>query len=86
MNILPEQLPTVVQKILKIKKNIYHGVLFCKNLGIKKMILIHIHLKRQKNMGNHKQQVFKTFRVAIMKRSCLKDKANNTQLPRQGYN
>ena len=37
-------------------------------------------------MGNHKQQVFKTFRVAIMKRSCLKDKANNTQLPRQGYN
>ena len=36
--------------------------------------------------GNHKPHVFKTLRLAIMKRSRLKNKANKTQLPSDKQN
>ena len=42
--------------------------------------------KTKKFRGNHKPHVFKTLRLAIMKRSRLKNKANKTQLPSDKQN
>ena len=42
----------------------------------------HAPTKKKKIRGNHKPHISKTFRLAIMKRSRLKNKANRTQLPR----
>ena len=46
-----------------------------------------MHLKRQKILrDNHKPHVSKSFRLAIMKRSRLKNKANKIQLPSDKQN
>ena len=43
--------------------------------------------KKTKNLrGNHKPYAYKTLRVAIMKRSHLKNKTNKTQLPSDKQN
>ena len=42
--------------------------------------------KTKKFRGNHKPHVFKTLRLAIMKRSRLKNKTNKTQLPSDKQN
>ena len=42
--------------------------------------------KTKKFRGNYKPHVFKTLRLAIMKRSRLKNKANKTQLPSDKQN
>ena len=42
--------------------------------------------KTKKFRGNHKPHVFKSLRLAIMKHSRLKNKANKTQLPSDKQN
>ena len=48
---------------------------------------VNMQLKRQKIFsGNHKPHVSKSLRLAVMKRSRSKNKANKTQLPRNKQN